>query len=83
MRELRRRWRAAERRIILALPGSPEWDAARAQSEELEAAYMGRLNRILEWSRRAQQRPASSAAGREVARRRDAANAHRGRRRAS
>lgn len=48
MRDLRRRWRSAERRILEAAPGSPEWDAARAESEELEAGYMSRLNRILD-----------------------------------
>ena len=33
--------------VMHATPGSPDWDAARAQSEELERSYMTRLNRIL------------------------------------
>jgi hypothetical protein len=48
IRELRRRWQSAERRVGESAPGSPEWDAALAESEELEAGYMSRLNRILE-----------------------------------
>ena len=48
--ELRRRWSAAERRAAEAARGGPEWDAARAEGEEIEAAYMSRLNRILDRS---------------------------------
>ena len=48
MRELRRRWRTAEHRVADATPWSPEWDAALAESAELEARYMHRLERILE-----------------------------------
>ena len=48
--ELRRRWDAAERRAAEATRGGPEWDAARAEGDEMEAAYMSRLNRILDRS---------------------------------
>jgi len=56
--ELRRRWDAAERRAAEAAHGGPEWDAARADSDEIEAAYMRRLNRILDRSiARGERRP--------------------------
>ena len=50
LRDVRRNWEAAERRAWYAAPGSPDWDAARAQSDELERGYMTRLNRILDWT---------------------------------
>jgi hypothetical protein len=50
LRDVRRHWEAAERRVRHAAPGSPDWDAARAQSEELERNYMTRLDRIVERS---------------------------------
>ena len=56
MAELRRRWRSAERRVWFAAPGSPEWDAARAESDEAESIYMARLNRILDRTRRQAER---------------------------
>jgi hypothetical protein len=46
--ELRSRWEAAEQRAATATRGGPEWEAARAEGDELEAMYMARLNRILE-----------------------------------
>jgi hypothetical protein len=57
--ELRRRWDAAERRVAEAARGGPAWDAARAESDEIEAAYMGRLNRILDRSIARGERPPS------------------------
>ncbi len=56
MAELRRRWRSAEQRVWFAAPGSPEWDAARAESDEAESIYMARLNRILDRARRHEER---------------------------
>jgi hypothetical protein len=48
MTVLLRRWRDSERRLAELAYGSPSWDAAFGETEEIEAAYMGRLNRILE-----------------------------------
>ena len=45
---LLRRWRDSERRLAELAHGSPSWDAAFSEVEEIEAAYMGRLNRILD-----------------------------------
>lgn len=45
--DLRSRLGTARRRLAQATPGSPEWDAAKAEVEEVEA-YTDRLDRILE-----------------------------------
>lgn len=48
IRDLRRAWVDAQRRAASATRGGPEYDAARAHADELEATYMSRLNRILD-----------------------------------
>jgi hypothetical protein len=48
LRQLLERWRAAETRLAGLAHGSPSWDAGFSEVEELEAAYMSRLNRILD-----------------------------------
>jgi hypothetical protein len=50
LRDVRRHWEAAELRVWQAAPGSPDWDAAQAQSAELERSYMKRISRILDWT---------------------------------